>query len=101
MARIGFLLATWPDATIIVPVREPVQHAASLLRQHGRFLEIHARDRFARDYMRGIGHFDFGANLLPVDFDGWLSAAVHTDPLTSEADGGISLKKIAPAERKF
>ncbi|WP_439560789.1 succinate dehydrogenase flavoprotein subunit [Roseinatronobacter sp.] len=26
---------------------------------------------------------------------------VHTDPLTPEADGGISLKKIAPAERKF
>ena len=27
--------------------------------------------------------------------------AVHVDPLTSEKDGGISLKKIAPAERKF
>ncbi len=27
--------------------------------------------------------------------------AVHTDPLTTEAEGGISLKKIAPAERKF
>ncbi|KAF0173961.1 MAG: succinate dehydrogenase flavoprotein subunit [Rhodobacteraceae bacterium] len=27
--------------------------------------------------------------------------AVHTAPLTAEADGGISLKKIAPAERKF
>ena len=26
---------------------------------------------------------------------------VHTNPLTSEAEGGISLKKIAPAERKF
>ncbi|NPD14065.1 succinate dehydrogenase flavoprotein subunit [Xinfangfangia sp. D13-10-4-6] len=26
---------------------------------------------------------------------------VHLDPLTAEADGGISLKKIAPAERKF
>ncbi|WP_151718734.1 succinate dehydrogenase flavoprotein subunit [Gemmobacter serpentinus] len=26
---------------------------------------------------------------------------VHIDPLTTEADGGISLKKIAPAERKF
>jgi succinate dehydrogenase / fumarate reductase flavoprotein subunit len=26
---------------------------------------------------------------------------VHTQPLTAEADGGISLKKIAPAERKF
>jgi succinate dehydrogenase / fumarate reductase flavoprotein subunit len=27
--------------------------------------------------------------------------AVHTAPLTTEAEGGISLKKIAPAERKF
>ncbi|MBN2629366.1 MAG: succinate dehydrogenase flavoprotein subunit [Rhodobacteraceae bacterium] len=27
--------------------------------------------------------------------------AVHLDPLTTEAEGGISLKKIAPAERKF
>jgi succinate dehydrogenase / fumarate reductase flavoprotein subunit len=27
--------------------------------------------------------------------------AVHKDPLTTEANGGISLKKIAPAERKF
>ncbi|MEF3048157.1 succinate dehydrogenase flavoprotein subunit [Pseudotabrizicola sp. L79] len=27
--------------------------------------------------------------------------AVHVDPLTAEAEGGISLKKIAPAERKF
>ncbi|MFL9503829.1 succinate dehydrogenase flavoprotein subunit [Rhodopseudomonas palustris] len=27
--------------------------------------------------------------------------AVHTDPLTTEDEGGISLKKIAPAERKF
>jgi succinate dehydrogenase / fumarate reductase flavoprotein subunit len=26
---------------------------------------------------------------------------VHTEPLTTEAEGGISLKKIAPAERKF
>jgi succinate dehydrogenase / fumarate reductase flavoprotein subunit len=26
---------------------------------------------------------------------------VHTDPLTAEAQGGIPLKKIAPAERKF
>jgi succinate dehydrogenase / fumarate reductase flavoprotein subunit len=27
--------------------------------------------------------------------------AVHTDPLTTEAEGGIALAKIAPAERKF
>ncbi|MFN3722494.1 MAG: succinate dehydrogenase flavoprotein subunit [Paracoccaceae bacterium] len=27
--------------------------------------------------------------------------AVHVEPLTTEAEGGISLQKIAPAERKF
>jgi succinate dehydrogenase / fumarate reductase flavoprotein subunit len=26
---------------------------------------------------------------------------VHTEPLTTEAEGGIALAKIAPAERKF
>lgn len=82
IARIACLLDYWPDAAIVVPVREPVQHAASLLRQHGRFLDIHARDGFAREYMKGIGHFDFGANLRPIDFDGWLAAARHTDPRT-------------------
>ena len=67
---------------IIVPVREPVQHAESLLRQHRRFLEIHARDGFSREYIEGIGQFDFGANLRPTDFDGWLSTARHSDSRT-------------------
>ncbi|WP_225028458.1 succinate dehydrogenase flavoprotein subunit [Xinfangfangia pollutisoli] len=35
-------------------------------------------------------------NKVTLDF-----RPVHVDPLTTEADGGISLKKIAPAERKF
>ncbi|MEZ6035933.1 MAG: hypothetical protein R3F29_00540 [Planctomycetota bacterium] len=58
-------------AVALVPFREPVQHVASLLNQHQRFLQMH-EDPFARRYMRDIGHFDFGANLLPVDFGGWL-----------------------------
>lgn len=82
IARIGCLRDSWRDAAIVVPAREPVQHAASLLRQHRRFLEIHARDPFVRDYMSGIGHFDFGRNLRPIDFGGWLSTARHTDPQT-------------------
>jgi hypothetical protein len=84
IARLGFLTECCPDALIVVPVREPLQHAASLLQQHVRFLEIHARDRFARDYMRGVGHLEFGENLRPVDFDGWLASARHTDPRTIE-----------------
>ncbi len=35
---------------------------------------MHARDPFARRYMEAIGHYDFGANLRPIDFDGWATA---------------------------
>ena len=71
IARIAWLARTFPEARFVVPFRSPLQHAASLLRQHRRFLEIHRQDAFARHYMAGIGHFDFGANLRPIDFDGW------------------------------
>jgi hypothetical protein len=82
IARLECLHRGWPDATIIVAVREPLQHAASLLRQHTRFLELHAGDDFARAYMKGICHFDFGDNLRPIDFGGWLATAVHPDART-------------------
>ncbi|MGH8018750.1 MAG: hypothetical protein ACREIA_10730 [Opitutaceae bacterium] len=71
IARVGWLCGAFPEARVIVPFREPLQHAASLRRQHLNFLEIHRRDDFARQYMAAIGHFDFGANLRPVDFEGW------------------------------
>ncbi len=74
IARIGWLRGGFPDAAIIVPFREPIEHAASLLRQHLSFLDLHRKDAFARDYMAGIGHFDFGAGLKPIDFDGWVGA---------------------------
>ncbi len=82
IARIGALANAFPDADIVVPFRAPLQHAASLLGQHRNFLDLHARDAFARTYMAGIGHFDFGANLKPVNFDEWLERTGHLDPMT-------------------
>jgi hypothetical protein len=80
IARLPLVERCFPDAAILVAFREPLQHAASLLRQHKNFLKIHREDRFARKYMAGIGHFDFGENLRPVDFDGWLGR--RADPNT-------------------
>jgi hypothetical protein len=82
IARIPLLSAMLRDARFVVPFRQPLQHAASLLRQHLHFSELHRRDSFARRYMAGIGHFDFGANFRPVDFGGWLDQAVCRDPAT-------------------
>lgn len=72
IARISLLRSEFPNAAIVVPFRNPLQHAASLLRQHRNFLEIHEHDPFARRYMAGIGHYDFGLNLRPVDFSNWV-----------------------------
>ena len=71
IARTGVLHKLFPDAVVVVPFREPLGHAESLLKQHRNFLRIHKEDRFASEYMRAIGHYDFGENLRPIDFDGW------------------------------
>lgn len=75
LARLAQVARIFPDATILVPLRNPVDHAASLLRAHLRFADIHVREPFTRRYMKDIGHFDFGANLRPIDFDHWLDRA--------------------------
>ncbi len=77
IARLPLIRQTFPDATIIVPFRQPLDHAASLLKQHQNFSAMHRDDPFAADYMRDLGHFDFGSNLRPIDFDGWLADNHH------------------------
>lgn len=81
IARTGWIRRHVPEAVLIIPFRTPLHHASSLLEQHRNFLDLHQRDRFAREYMRAIGHFDFGDNLAPVDFDGWWEGRQHRDPL--------------------
>ena len=82
IARLEYLAKIFPTATLIVPFREPLQHAASLLKQHLNFLKIHQQDVFASRYMRDIGHYDFGHNLKPVNFDGWRERYPDLDPTT-------------------
>ena len=82
IGRIGLLSAAFPDCRIVVPVRDPLNHAASMLRQHRRFTELHQHDAFARRYMAWLGHHEFGANLKPIDFDGWLDEGETCDPLS-------------------
>ena len=82
IARIGYIKKVFPDSIIVVPFRAPLQHASSMLRQHRNFTKIHEQDPFSSKYMQDIGHFDFGENLRPVDFDGWVSSEQTSDPDT-------------------
>ncbi|MEL6467650.1 MAG: sulfotransferase [Pseudomonadota bacterium] len=79
LARLPLLHEMFPDAHIVVPLRRPAPHAASLLRQHRNFLDLHERNPFAKRYMRDIGHLEFGALHTPIGFPGFDAAA--RDPL--------------------
>lgn len=70
LARLPLLARLFPDAVLLVPFREPLAQAASLLRTHLAFERIHAAEPFSRRYMRDLGHYEFGANLKPLAFRG-------------------------------
>jgi Sulfotransferase family len=60
--RLQSLQRIFPNAYFLIPFRHPFEQAASLLAQHKRFVEMHAADPFARDYMGWLVHHEFGAD---------------------------------------
>lgn len=70
IARLALLARMFPEGEIIVPLRRPGPHAASLYRQHHNFLDQHRNDAFTKRYMRDIGHLEFGELHRPLRFAG-------------------------------
>jgi len=68
VARLPLLAEVFPDCTILIPFRNPVDQAGSLAAQHANFLAKHAQDRFTKTYMEWIGHHQFGPALRPIAF---------------------------------
>jgi hypothetical protein len=67
--RLGAIRQAFPKSLIIIPFRDPVQQANSLLNQHRKFCARHAMDKFSYDYMRWLGHHEFGRTHKPFRFD--------------------------------
>ncbi len=70
ISRLPALREAFPDAIFLVPLRDPIDHAISMHRQYLRYSEMHEDDSFVQDYMRDIGHFEFGKLHKPILFDG-------------------------------
>lgn len=66
--RLSSIAAAFPAAAILIPFRDPVQHAGSLVRQHRHFLAVHAADPFSRRYMTWLAHHEMGADHRPFVF---------------------------------
>lgn len=64
--RIILISKIFPDAKILIPFRDPIQHAYSLLNQHKKFVNYARKDQFVANYMKWIGHTEFGPNYHPI-----------------------------------
>jgi hypothetical protein len=78
--RLQTLKNAFPDAAIVVPFRDPLQQAASLLRQHEHFIAEQHDNRFTKEYMRWLVHHEFGADHRPFRFGA--DKMNYTDPHT-------------------
>jgi hypothetical protein len=69
VTRIGYLAKLFSDARFVIPVRDPVWHIASLMKQHRLFLDGQRDNPAARRHLRRVGHFEFGADRRPIRID--------------------------------
>ncbi len=67
VARLSYLVRLFPDAKLLIPVRAPLGHIASLIRQHEWFTRGQRKHRRALAYMQRSGHFEFGLDRRPMN----------------------------------
>lgn len=67
LTRLPYLQRLFPDARFLIPVRDPVWHIASLMKQHRLFLDGQRDNPRARAHLQRIGHFEFGADRRPIN----------------------------------
>lgn len=79
--RLPALMAHYPHAIFLIPVRKPLAHAMSLLSMHKRFSQS---EPFTRNYMTWLAHHEFGATHRPFRFSEGAAGAGGGDPDTLE-----------------
>lgn len=66
VTRFEYLLKLFPDARFVLPVRAPENHIASLMKQHALFCDGQRQHPRALNYLRRVGHFEFGLDRRPI-----------------------------------
>jgi hypothetical protein len=67
ISRLAYLRKLFPDARLIVPVRDPLWHIASLMKQHALFSAEERRDPRILAHMRRVGHLEFGLDRRAIN----------------------------------
>jgi hypothetical protein len=69
VTRVDYLARLFPDARFVIPVRDPVTHVHSLVRQHQLFCQYAAGDPRIPRYLQLAGHYEFGPQRRPIHTD--------------------------------
>jgi hypothetical protein len=68
ISRIRYILALYPEAKFLVPLRDPVRQVASLAKQQALFSQASQEDARIPRQLAMSGHFEFGPRRVPVNF---------------------------------
>ena len=63
--RMDLIQSILPNSIFLIPIREPLQHAYSLLNQNLHFSQLQRENDFITRYMNYLGHNEFGLNHKP------------------------------------
>jgi hypothetical protein len=66
LTRMAYILKILKDARFVIPVREPIWHIASLMKQHQRFCQGQQLSPRALTHLQRIGHYEFGLDRRPI-----------------------------------
>ncbi len=67
ISRLEYLQRIFPDARFVIPIRHPVSHIASLIKQHRLFSAGQRESPKALAHLQRVGHFEFGLDLRPIN----------------------------------
>ena len=67
VSRIAYLGRLFPDARFVIPVRHPLSHVHSLVKQHRLFCDYAAQDARIPKYLMAAGHYEFGPQRQPIN----------------------------------
>ncbi len=67
LTRLAYLQKIFKDARLVIPLRAPAWHIASLIKQHRLFCKNLEGNAKAQDHMRRVGHFEFGLDRRPIN----------------------------------
>jgi hypothetical protein len=67
ITRVGYLAKLFPDVRFLVPIRDPIWHIASLMKQHALFTRAETIEPRVLRHMQRSGHFEFGLDRRPIN----------------------------------